>query len=363
MRSANHIDEDDFFKDTRMSFGDHLEVLRVHLWRAIAGLIFCMVIGFVLDAIGKAIDQDKIGIGRPLMDIIEQPVRLALNDYYDKRMERFLKKRAQANTVESGAAEYQEVKMRLSREDLAKIRGVPADQVPEESIEISPFHDPLGIYTSGQAVERIIRPRELTTLSAQESFVIYFKVSLIAGLVIASPWVFWQIWSFVAAGLYPHEKRYVHIYLPVSLGLFITGVLLCQFVVMPRTVSALLYFNDYIGVTPDLRLSEWLTLAIMMPAIFGVSFQTPLVMLFLERIGIMSIQSYKKRRKIAIFVMAVFAMIVTPTPDALTMCFLWIPMCLLYELGIWLCYFSPSGGWRRNMSDVDVPESEELIEV
>jgi sec-independent protein translocase protein TatC len=366
MRSRDDIsDEDDFFKDTRMSFGDHIEVLRRHLWRAIAGLILCMCIGFVLDAIGDMLDMPFIGIGRPLVEIIKRPVSKALAEFYDNRVKEFQKKEAKGGAEQMEANRPRKIPVHFDHDDLAKLAaalGTTPEKIPAGGVDVVPEFDPLATWEVIRPIESIIRPRELSAMSAQESFLIYIKVSLIAGLVIASPWVFWQIWSFIAAGLYPSEKRFVHVYLPVSVTLFIVGVVLCQFVVMPRTVAALLYFNDFIGITPDLRLSEWLTVAILMPAVFGVSFQTPLVMLFLERIGLLTVDSFKRKRKIAVFVLAVFAMIVTPTPDALTMSFLWIPMCLLYELGIWLCYFSPSRR-NRNLEDLEVPESEELIEV
>lgn len=362
MRSQdNIIDEDDFFKDSRMSFGDHLEVLRSHLWRAIYGLMFCMVIGFVLDGIGAALGNRSIGIGRPLMDAIQAPVRQALVEFYDKRRKRLIEEAKTPNTVAAAAVQFHEVPTRMNRDDWSRMLRVPAEQLPEEGIEIKLLMSPLEIDSAAQKIEHIVRPRELTALSAQESFVIYFKVSMIAGLVIASPWVFWQIWSFIAAGLYPSEKKYVHSYLPFSVGLFIAGVVLCQIFVMPKTVAALLWFNDFLGVTPDLRLSEWLSLAIMLPLVFGCSFQTPLVMLFLQRLGIMTPESFKKRRKAVIFGLAVFAAIITPTPDAVTMCYLWLPMVALYELGIWLSVFLP--GAHNELEDLDVPSSEELMEV
>ena len=80
------------------------------------------------------------------------------------------------------------------------------------------------------------RRDELSVLSVQEGMVVYFKVSLVCGLVLASPWVFWQIWSFVAAGLYPQEKRWVYVYGPFSLGLFLGGVILCEWIVIPAAV-------------------------------------------------------------------------------------------------------------------------------
>src|SRR5262249_53483329 len=99
--------------------------------------------------------------------------------------------------------------------------------------------------------------------------------------------------------------------------------------------------------------------AIWMPIIFGVSFQTPLVMLFLERIGLFDVTMFRGKRRIVWFLMAVFAAIITPSTDPYSMLFLWVPMCLLYELGIGLCLMSPS----RHPTDLDVPEPEEMVEV
>src|SRR5262249_48093041 len=144
----------------------------------------------------------------------------------------------------------------------------------------------------------------LTTLSAQEAFVVYFKVSIICGIVLSSPWLFYQFWAFVGAGLYPHEKRYVYVFFGPSLGLFIAGVLLCQFVVLPGAVKALLAFNSYLGFDPDIRLNEWLGLALILPLVFGLSFQTPLVMIFLNRIGVFTAQDYLSKWRHACMLMA-----------------------------------------------------------
>ena len=141
-----------------------------------------------------------------------------------------------------------------------------------------------------------------------------------------------QLWSFVAAGLYPHEKRLVNVYLPYSIGLFLVGVFLCEFFVIPKAVGALLWFNEWLGLEPDLRLNEWLGFAILMPVVFGVSFQTPLVMLFTERIGIFDVPTFRSYRRIAWFVMALIAAIILPATDAMSMLLLAGPMCVLYEL-------------------------------
>src|SRR5262249_11954006 len=155
--------------------------------------------------------------------------------------------------------------------------------------------------------------------------------------VLGAPWIFYQIWSFIAVGLYPHEKRLVNVYMPVSIVLFILGGLLCQFFVIPRAVEALLWFNKWIGLEPDLRLSEWLGFAIMMPVVFGISFQTPLVMLFIYKIGLVRMDTFRNNRRIIWFLLAVFAAVITPSVDVYGMLFLWVPLCILFEFGIWLC--------------------------
>src|SRR5262249_40481991 len=160
----------------------------------------------------------------------------------------------------------------------------------------------------------------------QEAFVVYFKVSLLCGVVLGSPFILYQFWAFVGAGLYPHEKRYIYLFFGPSVVLFVAGVVLCEVLVLPGAVKALLVFNDILGFDPDIRLNEWLGLAIVLPLVFGISFQTPLVMIFLNRIGIFSAQDYLAKWRYACFLLALFAAIITPTPDAITMLYMFVPM-------------------------------------
>ena len=130
----------------------------------------------------------------------------------------------------------------------------------------------------------------IKTLNAQEGFMIWIKASLITGIVIASPWIFFQIWSFVAAGLYPLEKHYVYVLLPFSIALFLSGSALAFFIVFKPVLKFLLGFNEWLGIDPDPRISEWLSFVLWLPLGFGLSFQLPLLMLFVERIGILSVR-------------------------------------------------------------------------
>jgi sec-independent protein translocase protein TatC len=366
MRQDKYVDPEDMFADTRMSFGDHIEELRLHLWRAIVGFGVCLILGFVLDGIGSVTGW-PIGIGRPLLGLISEPVTQQLEKFYDRRLERVLEQMKTDPSLGGTNRPTEFVQLAFDRQQfLPLIQGKGPEEIdkPDPDAEVVRLwvriEQPVNFVALLQQAERQVGKRPgLTTLSVTEAFIVYFKVSILAGIVISSPWVFWQIWSFVAAGLYPHEKRYVNVYLPFSLSLFLSGVLVCQFLVMPRAVEALLWFNEWIGLEPDLRLNEWLGFAILMPLVFGVSFQTPLVMYFLERIGIATVETYREKRRFAWFLLAIFTAVITPTPDALSMLFLWIPMCGLYELGIFLCKLSP----RPADLDIDVPESEEMVEV
>lgn len=179
------------------------------------------------------------------------------------------------------------------------------------------------------------------SLNAQEAFMIWMKASFMTGLVLASPWIFYQLWVFVAAGLYPHEKNYVYMYMPISLGLFAFGAVLAFMFVFKPVLSFLFSFNQMMEIDPDPRIGEWLGFVLMMPLAFGISFQLPLVMLFLERIGIVTIKTYLEHWRVAILIIAVAAMIITPTADPYSMLLMMVPLIVLYFLGISMCRYMP----------------------
>jgi sec-independent protein translocase protein TatC len=164
---------------------------------------------------------------------------------------------------------------------------------------------------------------------------------MIAGLVLASPWIFFQLWQFVAAGLYPHERKFVYAYGGISLFLFVAGAAFCFFLVFPFVLKFLLSFNFDIGVTPQIRLSEWISFAVLLPLMFGISFQLPLVMRFLTAISIFDADDYRQKRRLAILVIAAISMVLTPA-DPMSMLMMLVPLVGLYELGILLCEFKPA---------------------
>ncbi len=169
---------------------------------------------------------------------------------------------------------------------------------------------------------------------------IWVKAALITGAIIASPWIFWQVWAFVAAGLYPHEKSYVYFFLPVSLGLFFAGAALAFFYVFEPVLDFLFGFNRMMSIDPNPRISEWMSFVLMLPLGFGISFQLPLVMLILERIGVLSVATYLDKWRIAVLVIFVISMLLTPA-DPISMLLMACPLTLLYFGGILFCKYLP----------------------
>jgi sec-independent protein translocase protein TatC len=383
--SQQHEYPDDIFADTRMTFGEHIEELRARLIKAIFALLVCLVIGFILDGIGTTIGEPNFGVGKPMLDVITEPVETQVSDFYNRRNERIANQKL-AELANTTPDEIERIKQKLKDNDyalsaltaderrillgqteklpvilpvepLAKALGIPPQNVAQKEIQLDAQVLPAQLsYLSDKGASYIGSKKYITTLSAQEAFVVYFKVSLICGIVIASPIILYQFWAFIGAGLYPHEKRLVGVFFWPSVILFIGGVLLCQFLVLPGTVKALLKFNEWLGFDPDIRLNEWLGLAIILPLVFGLSFQTPLVMIFLNRIGMFTAADYLSKWRYACFVLALFAALVTPTPDIITMAYLFTPMFGLYLAGIVFCHFFP--GIREE--DLEEESAEEI---
>jgi len=177
-------------------------------------------------------------------------------------------------------------------------------------------------------------------LNAQEAFMIYLKAALLTGIVIAAPWIFYNVWNFVAAGLYPHEKNQVFLYLPISLALFFGGASLAFGFVFQPVLNFLFQFNQGLNAEFDPRIGEWLSFVLILPLGFGISFQLPLVMLFVNRLGLVTVETYMQQWRMAILIIFVVAMVLTPA-DPVSMLLMALPLCGLYVLGIAMCLWMP----------------------
>jgi sec-independent protein translocase protein TatC len=163
-------------------------------------------------------------------------------------------------------------------------------------------------------------------------FLVPMKVTLMAAIIVALPWVFYQMWAFVAPGLYAHEKRLVLPLVVSSSLLFIAGVAFCYFLVFGRVFHFIAEFApSSIAVMPDIE--NYLDFVMSMCLAFGATFEVPVVVVILVRMGIVSIEKLKEIRPYIIVGAFVIAAVVTP-PDVVSQLSLAIPMCLLFELGL-----------------------------
>jgi len=232
-----------------------------------------------------------------------------------------------------------------------------------------------------------------------DGFMVYLKISMIAALVLAAPWMVWQLWLFVAAGLYPHERKTITRYVPLSLSLLIGGELFVYFLVLPWTIQFFMAFSisipmpdlattmapttqqseSYVQVpqlagnpatapdlamwfdttqqrlkmmvagkvrviqfgpenlvSPQILLTEYIDLVLGMLVVFGLSFQLPLVILALCTVGILEPDTLRGARKTVYFIMAIVAAVITPGDVITASVALMIPLCLLFELGVWM---------------------------
>jgi sec-independent protein translocase protein TatC len=190
---------------------------------------------------------------------------------------------------------------------------------------------------------------DLVWLRVQEGFLTYIKLSLVVGLFLASPWIAFQLWSFVSEGLYVHERKYVRLFAPATFVLFATGVLFCYFVVLPWGLEFLIAFSADVpipgvaegepGAKPTISAGAYLSFFLTISILMGVVFQLPLLMIFLDRVGIVRVETFARLRRYFLVGAFILAALLTP-PDPVTQIFVAVPIILLFESGILVCRFS-----------------------
>ena len=250
------------------------------------------------------------------------------------------------------------------------------------------------------ALESIEASPQIYITDASSGFVVYMQISLICAAAISGPWMLYQLWLFIAAGLYPHERKYITRYVPLSILLFIGGMVFVYFLVLPWTLDFFLKFASGIPlypsggrpnsvqvdpaeplpripwlegdptkaengalwynnrtrrlmmmvagvprvlpfgpsnlIAPHITLPEYINLVVGMLVVFALAFQMPLAVLALLRIGIIELDAARAARKYVYFAMVVVAAVITPGDVITATVALMIPLCLLYELGILL---------------------------
>jgi len=188
-----------------------------------------------------------------------------------------------------------------------------------------------------------------------EMFFTYLKVSFIAGILVASPYIFYQLWMFIAPGLYRHEKKYVVPFIISFTILFVGGALFGYYVVFPFGFKFFIGFtNDYVKALPSVK--QYFSFAIKLLFAFGFVFELPVVIFFLSKMGLVTPEFLKKKRKYAILLTFALAAILTP-PDVITQCMMAIPLLVLYEIGILVSMVA-----RKKKAEKEADEADEQRE-
>ncbi len=200
------------------------------------------------------------------------------------------------------------------------------------------FIKPIGTWFFKPLIDVLPEGSSLIFTSYQEGFFFYLKLALVCGLLLASPVIFYQIWLFIAPGLYKHEKRILVPFTFLSTLCFLGGTAFGYLVVFPPAFRFLVgYSNEFLTSLPSV--SEYFSLAVRLLIAFGVIFEMPILMVFLAKMGVVTVSFLNKNRKYAILINFIIAAILTPTPDVVNQMMMGIPLLILYEISVVAVYF------------------------
>lgn len=359
---------DDLFEKSSMTFGEHLEELRIALVKASIWLAAGMLIG--------------IPMASRVVTYMQGPLERSLENFYKKKS--LAEMEATTGTkVEPSLIDWMEKNKvvsqmvwvdsrRLALPNSTEANGTEAsdtathDTTTHDTEAKSAEANASKVNAAHEAVWRdadhgglpapsqLIKMRMFVGVKAgtealglQEPFMIWLKAAFVVAIVVASPGIFYHLWQFVSAGLYPHERRYVYFFLPTSLILFWSGAFLAFFVIFQLVIDFLLDFNASMGIGASPRLTDYMSFALFLPLGFGIAFQLPLVMLVLERLGIISVATYLSQWRIAVLAIAFISMILTPA-DIASFIGMTVPLVALYFLGIAMCHYLPRSSMQSN---------------
>ncbi len=358
--------------DPPMTIGAHLEELRLHVLKALGwvGLALLVCLGFqeqlmrlallphqrvvrALEQEARARDMSAILAARLVeraQEVLGEDAALerALEGADRARAIAREKARPAHDRLEALAAAQVAVRARL--DDLRARLEAAAREDPPEAARLAALDDELAAARAEAEalraeVARDVRPLldkhavapklTLQSLRPQDTFLAFLKLSIVAALFLASPLVVRQLWRFISTGLYPHEKRHVSLFAPLSFGAFITGFMFGYLVLIPLGLRFLASYAPPDLIVGEYSIEGYLSLFITLSLVTGAIFELPLIMCFLALIGVVTADGFRRIRRYAILVAFVVAAILTP-PDPVTQTLLAIPLLLLYELGIWL---------------------------
>lgn len=292
----------------RMSFGDHLDELRSRLLKSLLAITVAVV---------------------SLLPFKHQVQEIILDPYRTQWRMGFLEHVAQLEATELAAKAANRAMDKLDVRFLAFCRE------HREAILAGTFKHTGSIqYESGFPM-----PYSLYATGGLEDTLSFMWASLVFALVLASPVVIWQAWAFLAAGLYPKERTVFYRYFPFMVGLMASGVSFGYFVVLPYMLHFLANLMDPSQVSAIWSIGQFLNLLFALTAAMGLVFQLPLVMVALQRIGLVTHRGFVKNWRMTILVICIVAAVVTP-PEPVSMLLMAAPMVVLFGLGLVLTWFA-----------------------
>lgn len=197
---------------------------------------------------------------------------------------------------------------------------------------------------------------KLIATAPHEAFFTYMKVSFLSGLLLAVPVILWQLWCFIAPGLYENERRWVLPIVFFSSFFFLGGALFGYFLVFPYGFKFFAsYATDFI--TPMITTKEFLTFTTRMLIAFGLVFELPIFAFFLAKLGLITAPMLRRLRKVAIVVIFIVAAAVTPGPDVFSQLMMAGPLILLYELSVWIVHIFGRKAAAPEPVEEEQPES------
>lgn len=332
---------DDLFEKSSMTFGEHLEELRTALVKSSIWLGLGMVVGLLLAT--KVVTYMQGPLEKSLENFYKKQSIQEMSEASGQDVSETLQDWMKSNKVVS---QYVWIDPRRLQLDESKIEDKSSSETPEAQGPVAEYRenaDSEGLPDPSKMVKvRMFFGVNASTeaLGLQEPFMIWLKAAFVVAFVVASPGIFYHLWEFISAGLYPHERRYVYFFLPTSLILFWSGAFLAFFVIFQLVIDFLLDFNASMGIGASPRLTDYMSFALFLPLGFGIAFQLPLAMLVLERLGVFSVHMYLSQWRIAVLAIAFISMILTPA-DIASFIGMGIPLVGLYFLGIAMCYYLP----------------------
>lgn len=296
-RTQRPQDEEDEL--VRMSFGDHLDELRKRLLRALAAMFVAML------ALLPFKDQ--------VMSIIVKPYRMLWAAEFKQWIDHL-----EAKADDDALKPYQQDWL----EFIQQYRG----EILEGTFEDPQVIDSMTGFKMNYA---------LVATGGLEDFWTFMMGALIFALALASPVVIWQLWAFIAAGLYKRERKVFYRYFPFSMGLMVLGVLFGYFLAVPYGLGFLVRIMKIDQVQPLLSVSQYFSILFTLTTALGIVFQLPLVMVGLNKMGLVTHDTFRKQWRFVVLGIFVVSAMFTP-PDPFTLFLMALPTVVLYAIGLLL---------------------------